>query len=93
MFVKPIVPEPPPACVDKGKAVIGRDVLVVAKPTQKPPTMRGPPICNHCGLSGYIWPKCPLLKAQRLKVKKELPGQATFGTRPPTGHQTPQHQR
>jgi len=23
VFVKPTVPEPPPACVDKGKAIIG----------------------------------------------------------------------
>jgi hypothetical protein len=75
VFFKPTVPEPPPACVDKGKAVIGVDVPIVAEPTQKPPTMKGPPICYHYGLSGHIQPKCPLLKAQRSKVKKELPRQ------------------
>jgi hypothetical protein len=48
LFVKPTVLEPPPACVDKGKVVIGGDVPVVAKPT------RMPPICHHCGLSGHI---------------------------------------
>jgi hypothetical protein len=77
----------------KERLVIGRDVSTVEEPTQKPPTMRGPPICHHCGLSGHIRPKYPLLKAQRLKVKKEPPRQATSGTRPSMGHQTPQHQQ
>jgi hypothetical protein len=54
VFVKSIVPKPPTTCMDKGKEVIGRDVLVVAKATQKPPTIRRPPICHHCGLSGHI---------------------------------------
>ncbi|XP_062164976.1 uncharacterized protein LOC133871564 [Alnus glutinosa] len=73
VFVKPTIPEPPPACVDKGKTVIGRDVPAIAKATQKPPTIRGPLICHHCGLSDHILPNCSLLKAQRSKVKKELP--------------------
>jgi hypothetical protein len=63
VFVKPTVPELLPACMDRGKAIIGGDVLTITEPTQKPPTMRGPPICHHCGLSGHIRPKCPLLKA------------------------------
>jgi hypothetical protein len=42
-------------------------------------------ICHQCGLSGHIRTHCSLLKAQRSKVKKELPRQATFGTRPLAG--------
>jgi hypothetical protein len=54
VFVKPTVPEPPPACMDKGKAVIGGDVSAVVEPTQMPPTKREPPICHQCGLSSHI---------------------------------------
>jgi hypothetical protein len=93
VFVKPTVPEPSTTYVGKGKEVIGGDVSAIAKATQKPHTIRRPPICRHFGLSGHIRPLCSLLKAQRLKVKKELPRQATFGTRPLAGHQAPQHQR
>jgi hypothetical protein len=50
IFVKPTVPEPLLTVVDKGKDVIGGDILV----TQKPPTIKQPPICHHCGLSGHI---------------------------------------
>jgi hypothetical protein len=81
IFVKPIIPEPPSVSLDKWYEVIGGDVLVSAKATQKPPLTRMPPICHHCGLSGHIRPQCSLLKAQRSKVKKELPRQTTFGTR------------
>jgi hypothetical protein len=63
VFVKPTVYEPLPACVDKGKAVIGRDVLAIAESTQKPPTMRRSSICHHCGLRGHIRPKSPFFKA------------------------------
>jgi len=79
VFVMPTVPELPPACMDKGKALIGEDDSVVAESTQKPPTMRGPPICHHCVMNGHVRPKCPLLKAQRSKIKKEPPRQATSG--------------
>jgi hypothetical protein len=82
IFVKPIVPEPPSVSLDKGKEVIGGDVRVSAKATQKSPLTRMPHICHQCGLSGHIRPQCSLLKTQRSKVKKELPRQATFGTRP-----------
>jgi hypothetical protein len=92
MFVKPTVPEPPPTCMDKREAVIGRDVPAVAEPTQIPPNKRKPLICHHCGLSGHIRPKCQLLHAQKLKVKKEPPRKATFDTRPLKEHQAPQHQ-
>jgi hypothetical protein len=50
VFVKPIVPEPPLTIVDKGKDVIGEDIPI----TQKPPTIKRPPICHHCGLSGHV---------------------------------------
>jgi hypothetical protein len=78
-----------PTVLDKGKEVIGGDVPASAKATQKPPTIRRPPICHHYGLSGHIRPHCSLRKAQRSKIKKELPRQATFSTRPLTWHQAP----
>jgi hypothetical protein len=62
IFYQSTVPEPPLTCVDKGKVVIGGDVLAVAMATQKPPTIRRPPICHHYSLSGHIQPKCSLLK-------------------------------
>jgi hypothetical protein len=46
VFVKPTVPEPLPACWDKGKAVIRGDVRIVAEPTQMPPTKRDRPISH-----------------------------------------------
>jgi hypothetical protein len=54
VFMKPIVPEPPTTYVNKGKEVIGGDISAIAKATQKPPTIRRPHICHHCGLSGHI---------------------------------------
>jgi hypothetical protein len=33
VFVKPTVPEPPPACVDKGKAIMEGEVPAIAKPS------------------------------------------------------------
>jgi hypothetical protein len=92
VFVKPLVPEPPSVCLDNGKEVIGGDVPASAKITQKPLTIRRPPICHHYGLSGHIRPHFSLLKAQRSKVKKELPRQATSGTKPQAQHQAPRHQ-
>jgi hypothetical protein len=92
VFIKPTVPEPPTTCMDKGKEFIGGEVLAVAKATQKPPTIRRLPLCHHGGLSGHILPHCSFLKAQRSKVEKDLPRQATFDTRPLAGHQAPQHQ-
>jgi hypothetical protein len=59
VFVKPTVPKPPLTVVDKGKEVIGEDILV----TQKAPTIRRPFICDCCGLRGHIRPQCSLLKA------------------------------
>jgi len=93
VFVKPTVLEPPTTCVDKGNVVIGGDVPAIVKATQKPPTIRRPFICHHYGLNGHIQPQCSLLKAQRSKVKKELPRQATSGTRALAGHLAPQHQQ
>jgi hypothetical protein len=59
VFVKPAVPEPPLTVVEKGNDVIGGDTPI----TQKPPTIRRPPICHHCGLSWHIRPQSSLLKA------------------------------
>jgi len=58
VFVKPTVPEPPLIVVDKGKDIINGDIPV----TQKHPTLRQPPICHHCSLSGHVLPQCSLLK-------------------------------
>jgi hypothetical protein len=82
VFVKRTIPEPPSIDLDKEKEFIDGDVPASAKATQKPHIIRRPHICHHYGLSGHIRPQCSLLKAQRSKVKKELPLQATFGTRP-----------
>jgi hypothetical protein len=67
--VKPTVPEPPPTVEDKGKDKVNDDV----PGTQKPHSIRRPPICHHCGLSGYVRPLCSLLKAQKAKAKNEVP--------------------
>jgi hypothetical protein len=88
VFVKPTIPEPPPTVVDKGKDIINGDLPV----TQKLPTIRRSPICYHCRLSGHVRPQCSLLKAQRAKVKKEVPRQANFGTRPLAQYQNPWNQ-
>lgn len=85
VFVKPTVLEPPTTVVDKGKYKINGDVLV----TQKLPTVGRSPISHHCGLSGHVRPQCSLLKAQRVKVKKEVPKQENFSTRLLAQYQTP----
>jgi hypothetical protein len=85
VFVKPAVPEPLPAVEDKGNDKINGDV----PDTQKPPSIRRSPICHHYGLSGHVQPQCSLLKAQKAKVKKEVPKQANNGTRPLIQHQSP----
>jgi hypothetical protein len=59
VFVKPAVPEPPPTVEDKGKDKVNDDV----PGTQKPYSIRRPPICHHCGLSGHVHPQCSLLKS------------------------------
>jgi hypothetical protein len=48
VFVKPIVLEPPSV------GLIGGDIPVSAKATEKPPLTRRPPICHRCGLKGHI---------------------------------------
>jgi hypothetical protein len=88
VFVKPTVSEPPPTVEDKGKDKVNNDV----PGTQEPHSIRRPPICHHCGLSGHVRPQCSLLKAQKAKAKKEVPRQAHYGTRPVAQHQTPWHQ-
>jgi hypothetical protein len=69
VFVKPTVLEPPPTVEDKGKDKVNDDV----PGTQEPHSIRRPPICHHCGLSGHVRPQCSLLKAQKAKTKKEVP--------------------
>jgi len=88
VFVKPTVPEPPLTTEDKGKDKVNDDV----SGTQKPHSIRRPPICHHCDLSGHVRPQCSLLKAQKAKAKKEVPRQANHGTIPVAQHQTPWHQ-
>jgi hypothetical protein len=88
VFVKPTVPQPPPTVEDKGKDKVNDDV----QGTQEPHSIRRPPICHHCGLSGHVRPQYSLLKAQKAKAKKEVPRQVHCGTRPVVQHQTPWHQ-
>jgi hypothetical protein len=82
VFVTPIVPELPPVIEDKHKEKVNDDV----PGTQQPHSIRRPPICHHCGLSGHIRPQCSLLKAQKAKAKKEVPRQAQYGTVPAAQH-------
>jgi len=88
VFVKPTVPELPPAVEDKQKEKVNDDV----PGTQQPHSIRRPPICHHCGLSGHVRPQCSLLKAEKAKAKKEGPRQAHYGARPMAQHPTPWHQ-
>jgi len=88
VFVKPTVSEPPPTIEDKGKDKVNGDV----PGTQEPHSIRRPPICHHCGLSGHVRPQCSLLKVQKAKAKQEVPRQAHYGTGPMAQHRTPQHQ-
>jgi hypothetical protein len=88
VFVKPAVPELPPIVEDKGKDKVNDDVTG----TQKPHSIRRPPICHHCGLSGYVRPQCSLLKAQKAKARKEVPRQENYGNRPTAQFRTPWYQ-
>jgi hypothetical protein len=85
LFVKPTVPEPPPAYVDKGNGIIG-EVIAAAEPVKKSPTKRSPPTRHHYGISGHIRPKYPQLQAQKPNVKKDMPKKATSDTRSPKRH-------
>jgi hypothetical protein len=88
VFMKPTVLEPPPTVEDKKKEKVNDDVPGI----QEPYSIRRPPICHHCGLSGHVRPQCSLLKAQKAKAKKEVSKRAHYGTRPVVQHQTPWHQ-
>jgi hypothetical protein len=88
VFVKPTVLELPLAVEDKQKEKVNDDV----PGTQQPHSIRRPPICHHCGLSGHVRPQCSLLKAQKAKAKIKAPRQAHYGARPAAQHQTPWHQ-
>jgi hypothetical protein len=88
VFVKPVVPEPPPTVEDKGKDKINGD----APGIQNPSSIRKSLLCHHCGSNGHVRPQGSFLKAQKAKVKKEVPKQANNGKRPLAQHQTPWHQ-
>jgi hypothetical protein len=51
VFIKPIVPEPLPTCVDKGKDIIGGEVIAVVETVKKSSTKKSPPTCHHCGIT------------------------------------------
>jgi hypothetical protein len=65
IFVKSVIPESPPSCVDKGKTVMEGEVPVIPQSQAKPPIRRKPHTYHHCGDLGYIRPKCPHWQAQR----------------------------
>jgi hypothetical protein len=65
VFVKPIVPEPPPAGVDKGKVVIKGEDPVGSEIIKKHPTKRSLPIYHHCGVSNHIQLRCPQHRGQK----------------------------
>jgi hypothetical protein len=65
VFVPPTVPELPPVIEDKQKEKVNDDV----PGTKLPHSIRRPPICHHCGLSGHVRPQCSLLKVQKAKAK------------------------
>jgi hypothetical protein len=65
IFVKLVIPESPPSCVDKGKPAMEGEVFVIPQSQAKLPIRRKPPICHHCGELGHIRPKCPHRQAQR----------------------------
>jgi hypothetical protein len=52
-----------------------------AENVKKHSNKRSLPTCNHCGIIGHIWFKCPQL--QKLKVQRKLPTRATSGIIPP----------
>jgi hypothetical protein len=69
VFVKPVVPEPPPTVEDKWKDKINGDV----PGTQKPPSIKKYPICHHCDLNGMSDPSTPFLKHKRQRSRKKCP--------------------
>jgi hypothetical protein len=86
-----VAPSSDAASTSKTVFVKGKDKVNDDVPgTQKPYSIRRPPICHHCGLSGHVRPQCSLLKAQ--KARKEVPRQAKYGTRPGAQFQTPWYQ-
>jgi hypothetical protein len=68
IFVKLVIPESPPSCVDKGKIAMEGEVPVVPQSQAKLPIRRKPPTYHHCGELGHIRPKYQHRQAQRKKV-------------------------
>jgi hypothetical protein len=64
-FVKPVILESPPLCVEKGKTVMEGEVPAIPQPLAKLPIRRKPPTCHHCGELGHIRPKYPHRQALR----------------------------
>jgi hypothetical protein len=65
IFVKPVIPDTSPPKVDKGKAVMEGEVLVIPQPPAKLPIIRKPFTCHHCGEPGQIRPNCPHWQVQK----------------------------
>jgi hypothetical protein len=60
VFVKPVIPESPLSCVDKGKMAMEGEVPIIPQSPTKLLIRRKPPTCHHCGELGHIRTKCPL---------------------------------
>jgi len=59
IFVRPVIPESPPPRMDKGKAIMVREVPINPQPLVKLPIRRKPPTCHHCRELAHIIPNCP----------------------------------
>jgi hypothetical protein len=59
IFVRPVIPESPPPRMDKGKAIMEREVPINPQPLVKLPIRRKPPTCHHCRELAHIIPNCP----------------------------------
>jgi hypothetical protein len=70
----------------KGNIICENANLKSTETVKKHSNKKRLPTCHHCGISGYIRPKCPQFQAQKSKVQRELPTRATAGTLPPTTH-------
>jgi hypothetical protein len=72
IFVKLVILESPPSCVDKEKTIMEGEVLFIPQPLAKLPIKRKPPTCHHCGELEHTRPKCPHREAQRKTNRQAL---------------------
>jgi hypothetical protein len=93
VFVKPTVPEPQIAYVDKDKGITGGEINVSVEPVKSSLNKKSLPTCYHCGISGHIRPNYPQLRAHKPTVKKEELRKAKSSIQPPKAHQAPLHQK